>query len=498
MMNVVNSAVSSKVDAASAGSSTSGKGARSTGDDGFAKTMNSYGDGQSKGSSNSGNAADGSSTSSTNSEGEQAATDTGSANTTGSTGSSVASTSTVDQTAVGQALSDKLLADIPADLPVEDIQLPKDEVASDTAADAKATDVDATTDLLADLQAVIPANTKAQASVVRNTSTDQSKSDETDVDADTDATAADASADDAVTGEMLAILQAVPEASTTPVDQQQQVDGSENKVDTDILAMRASATMQPVQKDAADTATTTTSDSAGSAKASAAATDTAAAVQDALEQNDDGSVDMDLPAVTVTENRRYIGLAPSSNAVSLATAFGSDPDWSAAMEPSAKLSNEALYASTGKVVNTLKIELNPNDLGHVTATMRMVGEELNIHLTVESSKAYKQLLSDSSSMLDNLKAQGYSVDQITVSIASGSSSTSSDKGNDAFANGRQSSDMGQAQQQQQQNGRQGSSYGGSSSDVSGTNTGSSGGSDESSSQGAATGRADARPDHVYL
>lgn len=170
------------------------------------------------------------------------------------------------------------------------------------------------------------------------------------------------------------------------------------------------------------------------------------------------------------------------------------------MNPSAKLSNEALYASTGKVVNTLKIELNPNDLGHVTATMRMVGEDLNIHLTVESSKAYRQLMHDSSSMLDNLKAQGYSVDQITVSIASGSSSTSSDRGNDTFANGRQSSDMGQAQQQQQQNGRQGGNAGGNLTDTSdvGTRISSSGGKDDGSAQGAGSGGAGARPDTVYL
>jgi chemotaxis protein MotD len=170
------------------------------------------------------------------------------------------------------------------------------------------------------------------------------------------------------------------------------------------------------------------------------------------------------------------------------------------MNPSAKLSNEALYASTGKVVNTLKIELNPNDLGHVTATMRMVGEELNIHLTVESSKAYRQLMHDSSTMLDNLKSQGYSVDQITVSIASGSSSTSSDKGSDTFANSRQSSDMGQAQQQQQQNGRQGGNTSGGLTDTSdiGTRISSSGGKDEGSAQGAGSGGAGARPDTVYL
>jgi chemotaxis protein MotD len=503
MMNVVNSAIASKADVTTAASSASGKGTRSTGDDGFAKTFNSYGDGQDKGSKAASADSDDGSTSSAPSGQGKSATDA--AATTGDTTDQPAATANAPSQATPAQdwqVLDPTLIGVAEEMQAEDIPVPQQTVTPDTA-DA---DLNAATDLLADLQAVIPVATKGQGTPVRNTATDQAKTDQTDA----EATDADTSADDAIAENVLAALQVVPEVpvtqqtqSNTVVDPQQavqsQVAGIGAKVDTDVLASRASGTAQDVVSDSTSTPATT-SDGARTAKATATVADPVAAVHDALQHEDDASSDIETPVVSVTDSRRFVGLAPSSNAVSLATAFGKDPDWSAAMDPSAKLSNEALYASTGKVVNTLKIELNPNDLGHVTATMRMVGEELNIHLTVENSKAYKQLMSDGSSMLDSLKAHGYSVDQITVSIVNASSSTSSGQGDDTSANGRQSSDMGQAQQQQQQGGRQAGNFGRSTTDTPETiaRDSSSGGSDESLAQGTAGGRTDSRPDHVYL
>lgn len=488
MMNVVNGPVSSGADVSTAASSASGKAKGSTKDDGFAKTLNSYGEGQSQRGKTDTAESEDSTVAATQTEQDQPETDATVEKTSAGGRPFAMTVESMFSKTTAQA-SDAVTPETVMETPAVDMPEPEQAVVVDDA------DLDTATDLLADLQAAIPANTKGQGTPVRNNTTaDQAKT----AQADTDA------ADTEAADDVLALLQVTPDAAagqtvqSDVVDDQQAMQTPSAEIDVDAVASQAGNAAQPM-KDA--TSVNTAADAGKSVQGSTSKTaDVTPAIQDALQHDGEVSMDTETATVQITENRRYIGIAPSSNAVSLATAFGQDPDWSAAMNPSAKLSNEALYASTGKVVNTLKIELNPNDLGHVTATMRMVGEELNIHLTVESSKAYRQIVGDSSSMLDNLKAQGYSVDQITVSIASGSSSTSSDKGSDAFANGRQSSDMGQAQQQQQQNGRQGGNTSGNLADTSdiGARVSSSGGKDEGSAQGVASGGAGARPGTVYL
>jgi chemotaxis protein MotD len=126
--------------------------------------------------------------------------------------------------------------------------------------------------------------------------------------------------------------------------------------------------------------------------------------------------------ITVLDSRRFIGLAPNSNSAALTSALSGDKEWSAAMQPSSQLSNAAAQSSTGSVVNTLKLQMNPHDLGSVTATLRLHGDELNVHLTVETRAAYRQLSDDSGGILDALRSQGFAVDQVTISVASTSSS----------------------------------------------------------------------------
>ena len=126
----------------------------------------------------------------------------------------------------------------------------------------------------------------------------------------------------------------------------------------------------------------------------------------------------DVQAVTVLDSRRYLGLAANSNSSLVAGALAGDREWSAAMQPGSALSNAANLSSTGKVVNTLKIQLNPDNLGNVTATMRLSGDQLSVDLKVQTGEAYRQLHADQSHMVDALRAQGYQVDNITVTMAS--------------------------------------------------------------------------------
>jgi chemotaxis protein MotD len=121
--------------------------------------------------------------------------------------------------------------------------------------------------------------------------------------------------------------------------------------------------------------------------------------------------------VLVLDSRRFLGFNQSANGASLTSAMVADPEWTSAMQPGASLSNAAAQSSTGNVVNTLKLQMTPIELGMVTATLRLSGDELTVHLTVENRAAHAQLTEDSSGIMDALKSQGFSVDQLTVSIA---------------------------------------------------------------------------------
>lgn len=143
--------------------------------------------------------------------------------------------------------------------------------------------------------------------------------------------------------------------------------------------------------------------------------------------------------VMVLDSRRFLGLAPNSNASSLVGLIASDGDWVSAMQKSSGLADTHGEATT-KLVHTLKLQMTPIELGTVTMALRMVGEELTVHMTVDNAAAYRKLQDDNRSMMDALKAQGLSVDNITISISA--SDKSDQAGNQSNGSSQQS--MGQA------------------------------------------------------
>jgi chemotaxis protein MotD len=192
----------------------------------------------------------------------------------------------------------------------------------------------------------------------------------------------------------------------------------------------------------------------------------AVAVSLSMTKNEDGSAELQdsLPTtgkpetITVLDSRRYLGFGMGTNASSILSAASKNPDWAAAMHPASALSNAASASSTGNVVNTLKLQLNPENLGPVTANMRLVGEELSIHLTVHSSIAYRELSDDVKPMLDSLRAQGFTVDQVTVSIAPAADAGSNASGDQPQANTQTQQQLardGEAARQQPQGQGQG-------------------------------------------
>jgi flagellar hook-length control protein FliK len=81
-------------------------------------------------------------------------------------------------------------------------------------------------------------------------------------------------------------------------------------------------------------------------------------------------------------------------------------------------SSEPIYQTTQpKALNTLKIQLNPAELGVVTATMKLNGDNLQVQLRVENIEAYRLLSEDSSSIVKALKGQGFGIDQINLTLA---------------------------------------------------------------------------------
>lgn len=199
--------------------------------------------------------------------------------------------------------------------------------------------------------------------------------------------------------------------------------------------------------------------------------------------------------VNVLESRRYLGFDTPSNSASLTSALAGDGDWAVAMQPGSRLANEAQVSSTGQVVNTLKLQMTPESLGTVTAMLRLSGEELSVHLTVHNAAAYRELKDDASAMLDALRSQGFSVDQVTVGMAS--SSAQSQAGSDGNAQYSQQSAQqmaGEGQRNGERGNRQGSERGFLVDDRAVT-----GGSDDVETADAAVRTSGgARPGHVYL
>ena len=136
--------------------------------------------------------------------------------------------------------------------------------------------------------------------------------------------------------------------------------------------------------------------------------------------------------VTVLEARRYLGLAPSINTQAVTSAIAGSPE----LAQSLKAGADPLQSGAGRVMNTLRIQMHPIDLGTVTATLRLKDDALQVELKVETGEAYRQLSDDQDAMIRALRDQGFAVDQITFVLsptASGDPSQASGQGQNQSA-----------------------------------------------------------------
>lgn len=200
-----------------------------------------------------------------------------------------------------------------------------------------------------------------------------------------------------------------------------------------------------------------------------------------------------LQTVTVLDSRRYLAPAETSNAANIAASMMGDSEWASAMRTGTEATDAT--AGGGRVLNTLKIQMSPIDLGNVTATLRLTGDELTVSLVVESSAAYRKLSEDQNEIVKTLRAQGFSVDQVQITIVS------SDKtGSDTSQSGGQNQFSGQ---QSAQNGAQGGATNNRSQDSFSSSLGNDQSlgvsSDESTAaQSSAGGTGSTRPGQLYL
>jgi chemotaxis protein MotD len=105
-------------------------------------------------------------------------------------------------------------------------------------------------------------------------------------------------------------------------------------------------------------------------------------------------------------------LFPGLTATPLLTAIAADGSWRelAAAADSRGLPAQNAVAST----HSLKVQLHPAELGTVTATLRIAGEQLTVELQVESVEAQQRLSADTETIVKSLRALGLEVDRVTI------------------------------------------------------------------------------------
>jgi chemotaxis protein MotD len=159
--------------------------------------------------------------------------------------------------------------------------------------------------------------------------------------------------------------------------------------------------------------------------------------------------------VTVLESRRYLGFTgDGGNASALTNAIKAEPSWAQVMQGA-----NAGAQQTATEVNTLKLQMNPEHLGNMTASLRLKGDELSVEVRVETADAYHQLSQDQDSIVKALKDQGFSIDQVSIQLSpsarpdAGQGSANQNSGNQNNSNQYQSGSGGQNLQQGGQGGQ---------------------------------------------
>jgi chemotaxis protein MotD len=104
----------------------------------------------------------------------------------------------------------------------------------------------------------------------------------------------------------------------------------------------------------------------------------------------------------------------STTSAGVVAAIEADPAWRAASHEFAAAGSRQQNAGP---VQSLRIQLNPAELGMVTARLTTHGQQLSVEIQTESADAHRKLISDSEAILKALRGIGYDVDKVTIQQA---------------------------------------------------------------------------------
>jgi len=129
----------------------------------------------------------------------------------------------------------------------------------------------------------------------------------------------------------------------------------------------------------------------------------------------------------------------SQTAAGVVAAMEAEPAWRAAATEA--VSRPGQHSAP---VSTLRIQLNPAELGMVTARLVATGSQLEIEIRVESSDARQRLSNDADAIVKALRGIGYDIERVTIQQAQPGAAASSQQAQqqnssqrDAFMQGQQ-------------------------------------------------------------
>lgn len=114
-------------------------------------------------------------------------------------------------------------------------------------------------------------------------------------------------------------------------------------------------------------------------------------------------------AVTAVSAQATQPAAPAAPAAAVIASVRADPSWAAYFRDT--------RPGAGAQLNSLKIQLNPVELGNVTAHLQIKDDAVSVELTAETADAQRQLTSDADTIVKSLRALGLDIDRVTVQLA---------------------------------------------------------------------------------
>ena len=125
------------------------------------------------------------------------------------------------------------------------------------------------------------------------------------------------------------------------------------------------------------------------------------------------------------DGKLELNLSPPGK--TLIDAVRENSNWTRTLSSSA-VTQTNISKPDGTVLQTLKVQLNPMDLGKIDLSLRLVQGKMQIDVRTETMDAYRSLSVDQAGLADTLRGLGLKVDSMTVSGPQQTDNTSAQQG----------------------------------------------------------------------